>query len=136
MKKNKVVQVILVLIFLFLSWLITKGIRPQMQTLQGHRTSSCPVHFFSCSKSGSNPPTPPLHIRTDIQTDNTLRDHMLKNSNLTNSFLEHYPQPKMNQKSPKDPKSILILTMKLLYTYFWKTLPIGALIWLTLIWLI
>ncbi len=46
-----------------------------------------------------------------------------------------YPQPKMNQKSPKGPKSILILTMKLLYTYFWKTLPIGALIWLALIWL-
>ncbi len=42
----------------------------------------------------------------------------------------------MNQKSPKDPKSILILTMKLLYTYFWKMLPIGPLIWLTLIWLI
>ncbi len=34
----------------------------------------------------------------------------------------HYPQPKMNQKSPNDPKSILILTIKLLYTYFWKTL--------------
>ncbi len=48
----------------------------------------------------------------------------------------HYPQPKMNQKSPKDPESILILTMKLLYTYFWKMLPVGALIWLTLIWLI
>ncbi len=27
----------------------------------------------------------------------------------------HYPQPKIYQKSPKDPKSILILTMKLLY---------------------
>ncbi len=27
-----------------------------------------------------------------------------KNSNLTNSFLTHYPQPKMNQKSPKEPK--------------------------------
>ncbi len=27
----------------------------------------------------------------------------------------------MNQKSPKGPKSILILTMKLLLTYFWKT---------------
>ncbi len=48
----------------------------------------------------------------------------------------HYPEPKMNQKSPKGPKSILILTMKLLYTYFWKMLPIGALIWLTPIWLI
>ncbi len=59
-----------------------------------------------------------------------------KNSNLTNSFLAHYPQPKMNQKSPKDPKSILILTMKLLYTYFWKRLPVGALIWLAPIWLI
>ncbi len=34
----------------------------------------------------------------------------------------------MNHKSPKDPKSILILTMKLLLIYFWKTLPIGALI--------
>ncbi len=59
-----------------------------------------------------------------------------KNSNLTNSFLAHYSQHKMNQKSPKDPKSILILAMKLLYTYFWKMLPIGALIWLALIWLI
>ncbi len=48
----------------------------------------------------------------------------------------HYPQPKMNKKSREDPKSILILTMKLLYTYFWKMLPIGALIWLTTIWLI
>ncbi len=38
-----------------------------------------------------------------------------KNSNLTNSFLVHCPQPKMNQKSPKGPKSILILTMKLLF---------------------
>ncbi len=27
------------------------------------------------------------------------------------------------------------LTMKLLYTYFWKTLPVGDLIWLALIWL-
>ncbi len=42
----------------------------------------------------------------------------------------------MNQKSPKGPKSILILTMKLLYTYFWKKLPVGALIWLAPIWLI
>ncbi len=50
-----------------------------------------------------------------------------KNSNLTNSFLTHHPQPKMNQKSPKDPKSILILTIKLLCTY-------GALIWLAPIW--
>ncbi len=37
----------------------------------------------------------------------------------------------MNQKSPKDPKSIFILTMKLLQTYFWKRLPIGDLISLT-----
>ncbi len=37
----------------------------------------------------------------------------------------------MNQKSQKDPKSILILTMKLLLTYFWKRLPIGDLISLT-----
>ncbi len=58
-----------------------------------------------------------------------------KNSNLTNSFLTHYPQPKMNQKSPKDPKLILILIIKLLYTYFWKMLPVGALIWLAPIWL-
>ncbi len=58
-----------------------------------------------------------------------------KNSNFTNSFLIHYPQPKMNQKSPKDPKSILILTIKLLYTYFWKMLPEGALILLAPIWL-
>ncbi len=39
----------------------------------------------------------------------------------------------MNQKSPNDPKSILILTMKLLLTFFWKRLPIGDLISLTLI---
>ncbi len=58
-----------------------------------------------------------------------------KDSNLTNSFFAHYPQPKMNQKSPKDPKCILFLTIKLLYTYFWKTLPVGALIWLAPIWL-
>ncbi len=58
-----------------------------------------------------------------------------KNSNLINSFLMHYPQPKMNQKSLKHPKSILILTIKLLYTYFWKMLPVGALIWLAPIWL-
>ncbi len=59
-----------------------------------------------------------------------------KNWNLTNSFLTHCPHPKMNQKSPKDPKSILILTIKLLYTYLWKMLPIGALIWLAPILLI
>ncbi len=59
-----------------------------------------------------------------------------KNLNLTNSFLTHYPQPNMNQQSPKDPKSILILIIKLLYTYFWKMLPLGALIWLAPIWLI
>ncbi len=41
-------------------------------------------------------------------------------------------QTHLNQKSPKDPKLILILTMKqVLYTYFWKTLPVGDLIWLT-----
>ncbi len=40
------------------------------------------------------------------------------------------PQPKLNQNSP-----ILILTIKLLYTYFSKTLPTGDLIWLTPIWL-
>ncbi len=56
-----------------------------------------------------------------------------KNSNFTNSFLEHYPQPKMNQKIPKDPKSILILTMKLLWTHIWKTLPVSDLISLSLI---
>ncbi len=56
-----------------------------------------------------------------------------KNSNFINSFLEHYPQPKMNQKIQKDPKSILILTMKLLQTHIWKTLPISDLISLGLI---
>ncbi len=56
--------------------------------------------------------------------------------NLTFMTSKTHPQPKMNQKSPKDPKSILILTMKLLYTYFWKTLPVGALTWLAPIWLI
>ncbi len=42
-----------------------------------------------------------------------------KNSNLTFSFLVHYPQPKLNQNSPKDPKLMLISTMKQVYTYFW-----------------
>ncbi len=65
----------------------------------------------------------------------TFWSHKPKNSNFTNSFLEHYPQPKLNQKSPKDLELILILTMKLLYAYFWKMLPIGDLIWLTPIWL-
>ncbi len=37
----------------------------------------------------------------------------------------------MNQKSLKKPKLILILTMELLYTYFWQTLPMSDLIWLT-----
>ncbi len=49
-------------------------------------------------------------------------------------FLPHALSPTHNE--PKEPKSILILTLKLMYTYFWKMLPIGALIWLTLIWLI
>ncbi len=39
----------------------------------------------------------------------------------------------LTQNEPKDPKSILILTMKQVYTYFWKTLPIGDLIWLAVI---
>ncbi len=34
----------------------------------------------------------------------------------------------MNQKSPKDSKLILILIIKLLYTYFSKMLPTGAFI--------
>ncbi len=38
---------------------------------------------------------------------------------------------KRAQKSQIDPH----LDLKLLYKYFWKTLPIGDLIWLTLIWL-
>ncbi len=38
--------------------------------------------------------------------------------------MAHYPQPKLNQKSPKDLILILILTMEQVYTYFWKTLPI------------
>ncbi len=41
----------------------------------------------------------------------------------------------MNQKSPKDLKLILVLTIKLLHTYFWKMLPVGALNWLAQIWL-
>ena len=54
-----------------------------------------------------------------------------------NKLLPHALSPTlMNQKSPKDPKLILILTIKLLCTYFWKILLIGALIWLALIWLI
>ncbi len=61
----------------------------------------------------------------------TFWPHEPKNSNFTNSFLKHYPQPKLNQNSPKDPKLILILTMKLLYTYVWKPLPVCDLIcWL------
>ncbi len=34
------------------------------------------------------------------------------------SFLVHYAQPKLNQRSPKDPKFFLILTMKQVYTHF------------------
>ena len=49
----------------------------------------------------------------------TFQPHEPKKLNFLNSFLEHYPQPKINQKSPKDPKLILILNMKLLYTFFW-----------------
>ena len=48
-------------------------------------------------------------------------------------FLPHTLSPIQNEL--KEPKSILILTIKLQYTYFWKTLPVGALIWLTPIWL-
>ncbi len=54
--------------------------------------------------------------------------------NFPKSFPAHYPQPKLNQNSPIDPKSILILTMKLLYTYFCLALPPRALIWVALIW--
>ena len=43
-------------------------------------------------------------------------------------FIRHCPQPKFNQKSPKDPNLILILTMKLVYAYFSLMLPEGALI--------
>ncbi len=49
-----------------------------------------------------------------------------KNSNFTKSFIENCPQ--FNPKSPKHPNLILILTMKLVYTYFSQTLPVGALI--------
>ncbi len=52
-------------------------------------------------------------------------------------FLPHALSPTQNEPNePKRSSSILILTMKLLYTYFWKTLPVGALIWLIPIWLI
>ncbi len=58
----------------------------------------------------------------------------LKNPKIQNSYLVHYPQPKANHESPIDLKLILILTMKLLYTYFFLTLPADALIWLPPIW--
>ncbi len=58
-----------------------------------------------------------------------------KNSNLTNASLRIISNPKWTKRA-QDPKSILILAMKLLYTYVWKRLLVGALIWLALIWLI
>ncbi len=45
----------------------------------------------------------------------------------------HYLKPKLNQRSTKDLKSILILTMKQVYTYFWLKLLIGALIFVATI---
>ena len=55
---------------------------------------------------------------------------------LTWQIPSSYIIPNLNKpKSPKDPKSILILTMKQVYTYFWNTLPTGTLIWLAPIWL-
>ncbi len=56
-----------------------------------------------------------------------------KNLNFSKSFLAHHPQPKLNLKRLKDPKLILILTMKQVYTYVWQTLPLGALILVALI---
>ncbi len=50
-----------------------------------------------------------------------------KNLNFPKSFVTHYPQPKLNNRSPNDPK-LIILTMEQVYTYFWQTLPAGALI--------
>ncbi len=46
-----------------------------------------------------------------------LFDWKTKNLNFTFSFLAHCPQPKYNKNSPKDPKLILILTMKQVDTY-------------------
>ncbi len=40
----------------------------------------------------------------------------------------HYPWPIQIQKHPEDPNLKFILTMKLLYTYFWETL-IGRTVW-------
>ncbi len=42
-------------------------------------------------------------------------------------FPMHHAQPTLNQTSLKDPKLILILTMKQVYTYFWWTLHKGDL---------
>ncbi len=51
------------------------------------------------------------------------------------SFPAHYPQPTLNQICPKYPELILILTMKLLCTYFSLTLPevicLGHSVWVT-----
>ncbi len=43
------------------------------------------------------------------------------------SFHQHYPQPKLNQKYPKDPELFLILIVKQVCTYFWLRLPVGNL---------
>ncbi len=50
-----------------------------------------------------------------------------KNLNFIFSFQAHYPQPKQNPKSPKDPNLIIIFTMKQVYTYFWWILPVADL---------
>ncbi len=61
----------------------------------------------------------------------------LKNPKISQNFprsnQSHYPQPKLNKKSPKHPKVIPIFTMKQVYTYFWWMMPAGVLISVALI---
>ena len=51
----------------------------------------------------------------------------LNHALLTHSWLVNYPWPIQIQKHPEDLSLKFISTMKLLYTYFWLTLPPGDL---------
>ena len=75
--------------------------------------------IFICSLFVKHVPSfLPLQIWTCDQNNQ-------KKFNLTFSFLEHYSEAKLNQKSPKDAQLILIFTMEQVYTYFWWRLAVG-----------
>ncbi len=92
------------------------------------------VNIFENQKLNATPQTPKekyissiLFFHQDLCT--VWDTEQPENSNLTNPLLMHYPWPKQIQKDSKDPKLILILTMKQVYRYFWLVLPIGKLFW-------